>query len=53
MPVYIQDRIEKISLERKVITLFIQNTIQETKPVESEAQVIALKKVLLAYVNLP
>lgn len=50
---YIQDSIEKISLERKFITLLIQNTIQETKSVESEAQVIALKKkVLLAYVNL-
>lgn len=37
----------------KDITLFIQNTVQEIKSVESEAQVIALKKASLAYVNLP
>lgn len=38
---YIQDSIEIITLERKFITLLIQNTVQETKSVESEAQVIA------------
>lgn len=45
--------IEKVTLETKDITLFIQNRVQEIKSVESEAQVIALKKASLAYVNLP
>lgn len=55
MPVYIQDRLMhwKNKFRKESITLSIQNAIQETKSVESEAQVIALKKASLAYVNLP
>lgn len=44
---------EKVTLKRKNVPLLIQNTIQETKSVESEAQIIGKNKASLAYINLP